>query len=258
MPSSNSAADSERPWHNVSVEVSSVDGTPMVFQSIRIETRRQDAQGHHVVQWLGRMDYDPEKKGVYSFRYKLKNPNASVWLAVVAEGGESAQLISVGKHRYWFPIESPSGPSPTGRRGENRGGKRSSHTTMVTYNYYISRAENVYGNVEDLGMAKYNVKGSRNIVTAEKARITGSFNKGSQVQLAPEVEDAFKKASETAKKTNSSEAQKAIQALKREAKKKVPDKSKMQSLWSGVTKAMPAITKTIGTTAVSAITQLFS
>jgi hypothetical protein len=46
--------------------------------------------------------------------------------------------------------------------------------------------------------------------------------------------------------------------LKREAKKKAPDKSKMKSIWDGVVKAVPAITTEIGKSAVHAITGLFS
>jgi hypothetical protein len=72
------------------------------------------------------------------------------------------------------------------------------------------------------------------------------------------VEQALNKASEVAKGAKSDEAKKAVRGLKREAEKKTPDKSKMQSMWNGAVKAAPSIIKEIGPTAVEAIKGLFS
>jgi hypothetical protein len=109
----------------------------------------------------------------------------------------------------------------------------------------------------DMTKAKYDLSGTGTII-GENAKVSGSFNKHSQVSLRPEVEQAFKTVAAVAKKAKNERARKDLQALKREARKKSPDTSKMQSIWNGVVKAVPAVAAEAGKAAVDAITGLFS
>jgi hypothetical protein len=207
----------DRVWHNVLIEILSPEGDPAKFDSIRVETRRRDEHQNQIISPLAEQNYYPESGGIYSLLYSLKNPGAAIWLAVVDEHGETAKLIKAGVHRYKFRIERQSGVGPENRR--YRGNPpRGPLTGNIRYAYYIGSVENFFGNVRSMDVAKYKISGDHNTLTGEKAKITASQNTNSQISLGAEVEGAFKKASDAAKKSKSVGAHKAIQDLKREAK----------------------------------------
>jgi hypothetical protein len=245
------------PWHNIFIEIKDLDGEPVRFQAIQIETRRKNDQGVETISPpFAEQSYDPEKNGIYSLQYKLLNPKAAVWLVLIADGVPTAKPIVEGVHRYRFWIEVEAAKRRSKLTPEPPGPSQ----IVVQYVYKIANVENFFANVRSLEMAKaeYNIEGDNSSIIGERASLSGSLNRDSQVSLGPAVEDALKKASDVAKKAKSDDGRKAIQALKREAKKKAPDKPKMQGIWSGVVKAVPAVATELGKSAVDAITGLFS
>jgi hypothetical protein len=89
------------PWRHVTAVVRDTEtGAPAQFRSIRIETRRPAGPP----QWVAQQDYDPKSSGIYTLQYRLKNPNASIWLTVISDEGEQSIQIIESQHRYCFRI----------------------------------------------------------------------------------------------------------------------------------------------------------
>jgi nucleoside phosphorylase len=99
----------DSPWHSVTVRVVGVDGRPIPFDFLRVESRSQHTERGTVLSALAQSTYVEENAGIYKFQYRLKNPAASIWVAIERDGRQSVQLIRPGLHEYYFRFEEKSG-----------------------------------------------------------------------------------------------------------------------------------------------------
>jgi hypothetical protein len=133
MQSSDCAADSP-PWRHVTAEVRDIEtGAPAQFRSIRIETRRPVG---YAPQWLAKQDYDPKSSGIYTLQYKLKNPNASIWLTIITGEGEQSKQIIETQQRYCFQIGSRRSEA---KRGSSAAGRRTSKESRARRNSVVDK-----------------------------------------------------------------------------------------------------------------------
>jgi hypothetical protein len=112
-----------------------LDGELAPFQHLRIDVESKNRSGDTtVVRPLVILNYDPEKKDPYLFQYKLKNPDAALWLVLIDENGESKKKVNSKRHRYVFRNESEKTQeepgNATGHRFEN-------DTKVVNINNYF-------------------------------------------------------------------------------------------------------------------------
>ena len=90
------------------------------------------------------MDYDPAKKDPYLFQYKLKNPEALLWLVLIDENGESKKKISPEQHRYVFRNESKVIPEECEKGIEDHFGNETKVVNITNYfNKEVTMARSV-------------------------------------------------------------------------------------------------------------------
>src|SRR5260221_315702 len=96
------------PWHSVTLRVVGLDGRPISFDFLRVNTSSQHPERGTVLSALAQSTYVEENAGTYKFQYQLKNPAASVWVTIERGGRQSMQLIRPGLHEYYFRFEEKS------------------------------------------------------------------------------------------------------------------------------------------------------
>ena len=185
-------------------EVLDASGGPAPFKHLRIETESLNDRGETVFKQLGLLSHNSDAENRYSIRYTLKRENASIWLVLVDEFGETKKRIQKGKHRIVLRSEAQSGLAD-GTAGRS-----------VIYNYTIG----------EFNMSKQVIKGSPGAVVGGRdvtSRQVNSFNRDSYNSIkdhhGSDVADAFRNVGQVIAKGKNSKAKKAFDDLSKEAAK---------------------------------------
>jgi hypothetical protein len=226
-------------------EVYDANGAPAQFRELRVETESTNEAGDRVLKGLASSNYYPEAENRYTFKYALKRPDASIWLVLVDDLGETKKRITPGKRQLVLRSEVGA-----------EAGAESTRAAKIKYEY------NTY-NVGDVDMSKQVIKGSPGANLAGRdltVRQVNAFNRDSYNAIkdrhGEEVAKAFDTVGKVVDKSKSPTAKKVFRDLSEEAKKAKPSKPKLKSFWSDLVKLAPAAAK-VGT-AVAKVTGMFS
>jgi hypothetical protein len=117
----------------VIAEVYDAKGGPAKFRELRVETESTNEAGETILRKLGSRNYYPEAENRYTFRYILKRPDASIWLVLVDDLGETKKQIIPGKRSLLFRSEVSATSDEVG--GESTKG------TVINYTYNIAEVD---------------------------------------------------------------------------------------------------------------------
>jgi hypothetical protein len=152
--------------HSLYVQVLYPDNSWAPFTRLRIDTEFKNQAGQTVVSPIAQIE-DDDRKFPFLIQYKLKNPDAVLWLVLVDGDKEERQKVSVNKHRYTFPNSAET------QEGEYRGQPK-----IVNVNHFWKEVQ----------MSQYNISGGNQGAVGDDARAK-QFTQNDNRQVGLTAED---------------------------------------------------------------------